>query len=123
MIGIFVSYALNTILNKGGTDISGEVYDKPKQRLLRIKTDAIRQLRQLSEDKEIVRKLLASIENMDNVIKLVPDNEVPLLGRIVRMMSSKAKSLAEYKELDETIEKLMANDMYVNAAKIDQLKK
>ena len=123
LIYIFVIYVLNTILNKGGTDISIELYDKPKQRLLRIKIDAIRQLRQLSDDKNIVRKLLASIENMDNIIKLVPDEEIPLMSRVVRMMSSKARSLAEYKELDETIEKLMANDMYVNAAKIDQLKK
>lgn len=103
-----------------GNQAEGQTYDYDKRRYIRIKNDLIRQLRKSKLPKDVIKQKLNDIKHIEVMIENAEpeEDQIPLIDKIVRVMSPAGKELADNKKLDELVEDLMENDLYIASNKL-----
>lgn len=104
--------------NTDSSTMAYNTYDALSKRYSRIRNEMIRALRSGNLDKAVVANMITSIENIDRVIKRLGKVKPSHLEAIVRKLSSKAKQRLEIRTIEQLIEDLDANNLYLAAAKI-----
>lgn len=111
---IFVVYKL-LFLSLYREDMQDYTYDKLKVRYLRIRQDAVSQLKSPSLDKQHAKALLDTIYAIDDSIKLTSD--VKTLPQVVANIAFANARRADQSITDQQLmEQLSANDLFVQAA-------
>ena len=114
-------FIADTFITKGGTN-SALVYDVDKQRFQRMKNEMVRQLRTMNFDKKTTKELLISIDNVSKLIEITPDSNPNMLNKLYRLVfSGTSKHYLNLKEMDELIENLQENNLYVDSNKLKGL--
>jgi len=101
--GIIISAIVNTItsiITFG--NVKDRTYDAPYERLKRIKLDMIKQLRGSNLAKADTKMLLGKIDSIVDIMKVMP--------------------LVSLKEMDQAIEELLNNNLYVASNKLNMMK-
>lgn len=121
---IWFSYILSTLRTPTESDPGYiNTYDSVKRRYERLRNEIVRNLRNVDiDEKQYKENLLKSLDKMDKVIKAVPDEKVPLFDAVIRKFSSSARHRVEVRVVEQLIEDLSENNLYVAAAKL-QIKK
>lgn len=122
---IWMSYLLATYKTSTENDPGYiNTYDSLKRRYERLRNEQIRNLRNLDVDeKEYKASVISSIEKMDTILKSMPDDKVPLFDAIIRKFSSSAKHRVEVRMIEQLIEDLSENNLYLASAKLqDKIK-
>ena len=117
---IWFSYLLATYKNPTENDPGYiNTYDSLKRRYTRLRNELIRNLRNLDVDeKEFKANLVSSIEKMDKVLDAMPEDKVPMFDAIIRKFSNAAKHRVEVRAIEQMIEDLSENNLYLAAAKL-----
>lgn len=92
-------------------------YDSLRVRMLRIKEDSIRRLKDKKLDKETTKIVLSNLEAMDNVLKNVHAHK-SILESAMNFISSKAKRIAESTKLQRELEELASNPLFIKSAQL-----
>lgn len=135
-IGITVIWViLNVIINmivdfftsistKGGA-LSAYTYDENKQRINRIKNEAVRSLRLMVAsgeiDKDLNNTMLQNILSVVNILELLPEDKVGFFDSIARKLTSGGERLLDAKKFEQELENLQENDLHISAAKLRSL--
>jgi hypothetical protein len=116
----FIAVNIAAYITYGGTN-DGDDYDGLKKRISRIRTESIRIL-QSSNDKELTKKIIADIKDIDRLLDSIPDENVSLINKIYRIIRrSGARKFLEIGEIESLTEKLQSNDLYLASAKLKTL--
>lgn len=104
------------------TYLSGEgmkdyTYDNLKDRYLRIRQDAIDQLKDLSLKKNDIQGILDSIYALDNVVKDVKEYK-SLISRISNFIFTTNRNAVNSVEAQKLMEALASNDLFISAAEL-----
>lgn len=121
MITGFIVSFLETLLTNGNTNNS-KTYDDSKQRLVRIKNEMIRRIRTEKIDKNIKKAILEELDMVETIIKKTPAVQVSFSDKLIRLVNSNSKRLANMKEMEQVLENLMENDLHASAVRINLLK-
>lgn len=111
---VFSCYSL-LVLVLSREDVGDYTYDKLKHRYLRIRADAIDQLKSKSLKKDTVRSLLDGIYEMDAVIKETSVVNVPS-SAIANILFSGAREAVNSIDDQQLMEALSSNDLFIHAA-------
>ena len=98
-------------------------YDDDKQRLQRIRNEAVRLLRTSSLDKETVDNLLENIKNLDYIVDQMREGMVGPIDKIYQTIFPGGRRKLELRNIEQTIEKLIENDLHIAKHKINQITK
>jgi len=120
VVGFLTSF-FNSILTNGGVN-DAKTYDNSKQRLVRIKNEMIRRIRTENVDKKIKVAILHELDDVTAIIANTPDPSLPVTDRLIRMVSSSSRRLANMKQIEQITENLMENDLHASALRINLLK-
>ena len=114
---------IESALTSGGTKRE-DTYDSDKRRYQRIKNEMIRHIRNNKLDKKLSNKMLNDIAMLDKLINVAKDEyqSSSWSDKLFRLFSSNAKHNVKMKEIEETIEDLMENDLYTMSLKFKTLK-
>lgn len=98
---------------------SGEdrVYDKLKDRYLRIRQQMVQLLKDVSLSREESQQIVSSIENVDNIIKQTGEYK-SIYNLMAKLLIPDSRRVASYVEEQRVIESLAFNDMFIQAAKL-----
>jgi len=117
LIFIMLSISVNDLRQYNTTE---RVYDKFNRRLLKIKQDAIRQMRILKTsgvyNEQTIRKLVDIIENIDKTMLLEKDNKMAITNFIEKFeFSNDSKNLIKF---NDSVSNLMENNLHYISEKI-----
>jgi len=113
---------VDSLITKGKTK-EIRTYEDSKRRYKEIRNEMVKQLRSRLP-KDMVAPILESISRVDAYISMTVEDEKELniLDKIIRTMSFDAKEHIEVSEVDELIEDLMSNDLYIASNRIKLMK-
>lgn len=114
---------VESMFTTGGTGIE-QTYDSDKQRFQRIKNELIRQIRTSKLDKKLASKMLDDITTLNKFISVAKDEykSASWSDKLYRIFSSSAKHNMLMKEIEQTTEDLMENDLYTMSLKLKTIK-
>jgi len=119
----FVTYGIYNIVScmtNAGIDASYR-YDSPKRRMVRIKREAIRQLRQEDITAPERDALLEVIDSMTGAIDHSHDSDENIIYRVAGVFFSYRDQQLAMRDIDNRVLDMLNNDVYVTAAKINRL--
>lgn len=96
-------------------------YDNPKQRLVRIRNEIVRRLRNMNMSKEDSKAVLSSLDAIEEIIENTPKPSESTWTSIKRFFSSKYRELEEMKKIEQELENVMENDLHIASARIKSL--
>lgn len=120
-LAIIAFYMLYMSIFKKNNVYENHIYDDDKQRLRRIRNEAVRVLRTSTLDKETVDRLLENIKNLDYTVDKMREGWVGPLDKIYQTIFPGGRRKLELRTLEETIEKLMENDLHIAKHKLKQI--
>lgn len=104
---------------------NGETYDKIHARYLRIRTEMVRQLKEMSDSAKDVANILDSINTIDAILNKTKKETDGIVSSIVdkvsKLFTIKGAVNNEKMITEQLFEILMSNNLYVSAAKIKTL--
>jgi len=108
------SITLITAFLDKGVD-KNDTYDTSAKRLSRIRSELIRELRKQDLPKDVVSKLLDQIDFIEGIIKKehISDSEHNVIYTTVRNFFSDGRKYNEFKDIDDTLENLIENNLHV----------
>lgn len=109
-----------SVITGGGT--KHLVYDTDVRRFIKIKNEMVRQLRSMNGDKESIKTMLKSLDQISDIIKNQPKDMVHIFDKIVRLFNSKAGRRVSLRELDELVDDLTSNDLHIVSNKLKLIK-
>lgn len=120
---LWVLGSIFSILPRSDTDVDNEAtYDALKKRYVRIRNELVRALRNMNIDKKLATSMLNSIDNIDAIIKNIPEPIPGLIEKLFRKYSSSSQKRLEVRNIENLLEDLDANNLYVASAKLSTLK-
>ncbi len=114
---IFVCFLYSCIFKKNSAWIKYN-YDDDKQRLVRIRNESVRLLRSSNLDKATVESLLGNIESLDYIIDHTREGFLGPIDKIYQTFFPGGKRKLELKNIEETMERLMENDLHIAKHKL-----
>lgn len=93
-------------------------YDKAYDRFKRIKFAIINNLKDLTLNKRIIKDLIDQIDFIDEVIKKYPEDGRNFIEKFIETMFSEGRSAKYYREMQQDIEELLNNKLFIHAAKL-----
>lgn len=93
-------------------------YDNLRRRYVRVRNESIRAIRSLDLDKASIEKYLKSIYTIDKVIDELGEEKVGVFDAILRKLHGPTKRLLEIRTIEQLVEDLTENDLYVASAKL-----
>lgn len=117
-LGIIVFGFYTTILFAiNREDVRDYTYDDLKIRYLRVRQDIVDQLKEIKDDKEVVKQMLENIYTIDEAIKST--SVVRILPAIISnfIFSGARQAVSSIKE-QQLFEALASNDLFVKSAEL-----
>lgn len=105
------------ILVLGATCDDMLYYDDHKTRVTRIRNDMMEAIKDKSLSKDDLRLYVANMDNINDLLKDMSDGR-SLFENITRKINSYSRKRAKQEELVSELESLVANDLYLSAAKL-----
>lgn len=93
-------------------------YDNLRRRYMRGRNELIRRIRSAGISKQEVAIVIANIENIDKLIDAVGPEKVGLVESFFRKFGSKTKRLLEVRTIEQLIEDLSENNLYLASARL-----
>ena len=97
--------------------VSHNTYDNPKDRIARIRREQIGKLKVLDKDNELVKETIEQIDLMKKIEDEQLGGQRSLQGDIYAFIYNAFTRQLSKKEQQQTVEKLMNNELFVQAAK------
>jgi len=97
-------------------------YDSPKRRVLRMRNELIRQIRNDGLGKDAETGMLASLDLMESVAVKLSDHDEGVYYRIIGKFFSYSSDQNELRSIDNAIDDLTNNELHVAAAKLASVK-
>ena len=119
-IAMLIVNIINSYISSGNIEID-KTYDSYKNRLIRIKNDIVRQIRTSDIPKDVIKGILDSVENINLMLKDLPDDQPGLIDKFMINFTSSGKRATEYKNIEEVTEVLMENNLHIAAAKFKNI--
>lgn len=120
----YVFFALGSIvcgtINRG-IDVKFP-YDNPKRRILRMRHEMVRQLRNGAIPKSGEAAMLKSLDTLERVALTMSEEDENIYYRIIGKFFSYSKDQHEHRSIDNAIDELTNNDMHVAAAMMRNVK-
>ena len=118
--GIAMIITAGVDMYTGGGVRNGLVYDVDNRRHIRIRNELVRQLRSANLPKAVIKEHLAYIDTIDTHIKLAANDAstASVFAKIGRKLFSKNSDAVDAKEMEELVEDVMENELYVAANKL-----
>lgn len=114
IIGAFYSYIMLQLFREDNRDFT---YDDLKIRYLRIRQDIVDQLKEIKEDKEVVKKMLEEIYTIDEAVKTTAVFRI-LPSIISNFIFSGARQVATSIKEQQLMEALASNELFVKSAEL-----
>ncbi len=113
---LFVAYKY-LFLSIYREDAQDHTYDGLKQRYLRVRQDAIDQLKQMTLDKDKTREILAAIATIDAVIK---DTSIfkSIGTTVANFLFSGSRKASQSIEDQQLLEAMASNDLFIQSAEL-----
>ena len=111
-ISNFVMAAFDKGIDKGFP------YDNPKRRILRVKNELVRQLRNNDVDKNSIKAMISTIESMTIAASKLSDKDENLIYRTVGLVFKYSSEQNELRTIDDAIDDLTNNDLHTASAKL-----
>lgn len=120
-IGLAFILLLYNIIFKKNNVYGKYIYDDDKQRLVRIRNEVVRLIRSSNLDKDTIDSLLGNIEVLDYTIDNMREGWVGPIDKIYQTFFPGGKRKLEIRTIEETVERLMENDLHIAKHKIKKL--
>lgn len=93
-------------------------YDNLRRRYMRGRNELIRRIRAAGISKQEVAIVISNIENIDKLIDVLGPEKVGLVESFFRRFGSKTKKLLEVRTVEQLIEDLSENNLYLASARL-----
>lgn len=113
-------YAIMTIIF-GGSDANATTYDKKLRRYQRVRNDIVKLIRSTDIDKNIIRNLLEELDTVDKIISEA-SSDTSLLDKLGDVLLPWNRKVSNFQKLEELLEDMSENNLYVLSNKIKTLK-
>lgn len=121
--GVSMVIVAGVEMYNGGGVRDGIVYDTDNRRQKRIRNEVVRQLRSAKLPKGVIKDHLNYLDTIDMQIALTDSDSstTSTFAKIGRMVFSANSEAVNIKEMEELVEDLMENEIYVSANKLKTL--
>lgn len=116
-VGLLYAMLAGLIFRMSGRDLQDGTYDELKRRYLRLRNDAVEQLKTDKLDKALAKSVLEDIYLMDSVIKETHDWST-VFSKLSNLVFSNARRAKASEAEQQQLEDLLSNDMFVKAAQL-----
>lgn len=96
-------------------------YDDLRVRMQRLREQVVAQLKNTS-NKKLFTRLIQDIAEMDKVIADTPLPAPSLITKVFEYFDSSRRQARDYRALQRLLEEFAANDLFINAAKLQSIK-
>jgi len=94
-----------------------QTYDTGRQRIARLRNDLVRQVRLLNLDKDTAKAYLDNYNKIARLVEEMPIDDLNFFEKLYLKFSESARNGFEAKRIEEAIENLMENPLYISSLK------
>ena len=121
IFGIGALLASMSEIYTAGGNRNGIVYDNDYRRQKRIRNEVVRQLRSADLPKGVIKEHISYLDIIDSEMVKTSKDSTSTLAKIGIVLFKTNRDAADTKEVDELIEDMMENELYVSANKLKTL--
>ena len=103
-----------------GLDSDNPTYDRPGERMKRIRDQIVENLKDKKLDKEDVERLEADIVAIDIILKDIEDRR-QWVGAVIDTLNSSARKARNQELLQKELENIAVNDLFLKAAQLNKI--
>ena len=120
LLPIFLTFVMIVLL-VGGPDSNAITYDTKLRRYQRIKNDMIKIIRTTDLDNNIIKNFIKEIDVIDKIMEK-SKSEITLMDKIADKVFPFNSKIANFKKLEELLEDISENNLYIASNKLRTLK-